>query len=226
MTRSTRQIALAALPLIALAAAGHAAPKREALATPPADAGATADPAPPSSIDSAKPPADATAPASTPVPTASAAVTDAAQSIAANVAASRDHTTLLAAVKAAGLDATLAGPGPFTVFAPTNEAFGRLAPGTVETLMKPENKATLVKLLGYHVVKGKLNAEELRAKIAAGGGTATLDTVAGQPLKATSDGAAIKLTDANGNVSFVQTADLAASNGIIHVVNGVVVPKL
>jgi len=135
-------------------------------------------------------------------------------------------STLVAAVKAADLVGTLSGPGPFTVFAPTNDAFGRLAPGMVDTLLKPENKASLTKVLTYHVVPGVITADDLRQRITAGGGTATLTTVEGDPITATMVGAVIALTDVNGNKSYVETADVRQSNGVVHVVNGVIVPKL
>src|SRR5687768_4152104 len=139
---------------------------------------------------------------------------------------SADHTTLVAAVKAAGLVETLSGSGPFTVFAPTNDAFGRLAPGTVDTLLKPENKATLTKVLTYHVVPGNMSGTQIMAAIKSGGGTATLTTVEGEPLKAMMEGTSIVLTDVNGNKSFVTQADVRQSNGVIHVVNGVLLPKM
>ncbi len=135
-------------------------------------------------------------------------------------------STLVSAVKAADLATTLSGPGPFTVFAPENEAFTRLAPGTLDTLLKPENKPTLTKVLTYHVVPGKVTLEQLRAQMKAGGGKATLTTVEGSPLTVTEEGAAIALVDASGNKSYVAQPDVMASNGVVHVVNGVVVPKL
>lgn len=135
-------------------------------------------------------------------------------------------STLVSAVKAADLATTLSGPGPFTVFAPENEAFTRLAPGTLDTLLKPENKPTLTKVLTYHVVPGKVTLEQLRAQMKAGGGKATLTTVEGSPLTVTEEGAAIALVDASGNKSYVAQPDMMASNGVVHVVNGVVVPKL
>lgn len=135
-------------------------------------------------------------------------------------------STLVSAVKAADLATTLSGPGPFTVFAPENEAFTRLAPGTLDTLLKPENKPTLTKVLTYHVVPGKVTLEQLRAQIKAGGGKTTLTTVEGSPLTVAEEGAAIALTDASGNKSYVAQPDVMASNGVVHVVNGVVVPKL
>ena len=148
------------------------------------------------------------------------------KTIVENASAASNLTTLVSAVKAAGLVQALSGPGPFTVFAPSNEAFGRLAPGTLDTLMKPANKATLVKLLTYHVVPGKVTLADLQAKVQAGGGTATLTTVEGQPLTVTNANNALTLTDVGGNKSYVETPDVLQSNGVVHVVNGVLVPKL
>ena len=146
--------------------------------------------------------------------------------IVANASKASNLTTLVKAVQAADLTATLSGPGPFTVFAPTNEAFQRLAPGTLDQLMKPEQKASLAKLLTYHVVAGKLDAEALKKQVEAGGGTATLTTVEGQPLKATLENGALVLTDVGGGKSYVTQYDVEQSNGIVHVVNGVLAPKL
>jgi len=148
------------------------------------------------------------------------------KTIVENAVNSADHTTLVAAVEAAGLVDTLNSAGPFTVFAPVNAAFDRLAPGTVESLMKPENKAALTKVLTYHVVPGTLLAADLASRIQAGGGTATLTTVEGEPLTLTMDGNAVKITDVHGNASFVTQADVRQSNGVIHVVNGVLLPTL
>nr|WP_174292726.1 fasciclin domain-containing protein [Sphingomonas bacterium] len=148
------------------------------------------------------------------------------KTIVENASAASNLTTLVSAVKAAGLVATLSGPGPFTVFAPTNDAFGRLAPGTLDTLLKPANKATLTKVLTYHVIAGKLTLADLQAKVQAGGGTATLTTVAGQPLTVTYANNVVTLTDPAGNKSYVETPDVLQSNGVVHVVNGVLVPKL
>ncbi len=142
-----------------------------------------------------------------------------------NAVNSKDHTTLVAAVKAAGLVDTLEGPGPFTVFAPTNEAFDMLPKGTVPTLLKPANKATLVKVLTYHVVAGTMDSKALMAAIAAGGGKAVLTTVAGVPLVATMAGPGmIMLTDAKGGTAMVTTADVYQSNGVIHVIDHVLLP--
>ncbi len=148
------------------------------------------------------------------------------RTIVQNASDAPNLTTLVAAVKAAGLVGTLSGPGPFTVFAPTNEAFSRLAPGTVDTLLKPENKASLTKVLTYHVVPGNVSAAQLQQMIAAGGGTASLTTVAGGALTARVENGAVTLTDQGGNKSYVETADVRQSNGVVHVVNGVLVPTL
>jgi len=137
---------------------------------------------------------------------------------------SKDHTTLVAAVKAAGLVDTLMSPGPFTVFAPVNKAFERLPAGTVESLLKPENKATLTSVLTYHVIAGKLSADDLKAKVQAGGGKATLTTVQGETLTVEQDGRRIAIIDAKGDKSFVTIPDVNQSNGVIHVVDTVLLP--
>jgi uncharacterized surface protein with fasciclin (FAS1) repeats len=141
-----------------------------------------------------------------------------------NAVNSRDHTTLVAAVKAAGLVDTLKGPGPFTVFAPTDAAFGKLPAGTVETLVKPENKATLTGILTYHVVAGRLDAKTLVKQVQDGGGRATLATVQGEPLVATLADGKLVLTDAKGGRSTVTIGDVFQSNGVIHVVDSVLLP--
>ncbi len=146
------------------------------------------------------------------------------KNIVENAVNSKDHTTLVAAVKAAGLVDTLEGPGPFTVFAPTNEAFDMLPQGTVATLLKPANKPTLVKILTYHVVPGKLDSAALAQMIQAGGGKAVLTTVEGEPLIATMQGNGIALTDTKGGVAMVTTADVYQSNGVIHVIDHVLMP--
>lgn len=142
-----------------------------------------------------------------------------------NAVNSKDHTTLVAAVKAAGLVDTLKGPGPFTVFAPTNAAFAALPAGTVDTLLKPENKGTLTSILTYHVVPGKMDAAALTKAIAAGGGKATLKTVAGGSLTAMSSGGKVMVMDEKGGSATVTTADVYQSNGVIHVVDKVLMPK-
>ena len=146
------------------------------------------------------------------------------KTIVENAVNSKDHTTLVAAVKAAGLVDTLSGPGPFTVFAPTNAAFAQLPPGTVETLVKPENKATLTKILTYHVVPGVYTAKELMAEVKKGGGEAQLKTAEGEPLVVTSKGKKVYVTDAKGNTATVTIANVMQSNGVIHVINGVLQP--
>jgi uncharacterized surface protein with fasciclin (FAS1) repeats len=142
-----------------------------------------------------------------------------------NAVNSKDHTTLVAAVKAAGLVETLKGAGPFTVFAPTNEAFAALPAGTVDTLLKPENKPTLTKILTYHVVAGKLDVAALNKLIADGHGTAKLATVSGGTLLATHNGSMIILTDEKGGMAHVTIADVYQSNGVINVVDKVLLPK-
>ena len=147
------------------------------------------------------------------------------KNIVQNAVNSKDHTTLVSAVKAAGLVGTLSGTGPFTVFAPTNEAFDKLPAGTVDNLVKPENKDTLTKVLTYHVVAGKMSSKDLMNAIKTGNGTATLTTVQGEKLTATSpDGKAIELKDEKGGVSKVTIADVFQSNGVIHVVDTVLMP--
>jgi uncharacterized surface protein with fasciclin (FAS1) repeats len=138
---------------------------------------------------------------------------------------SSDHTTLVAAVKAADLVTTLKGKGPFTVFAPTNEAFNKLPEGTVANLLKPENKAKLAKILTYHVVKGNLDAAAVMAAIKKGNGKVVLTTVSGGKLTALLDMGKVKLTDESGNSAYVTAADLKGSNGVVHVIDGVLLPK-
>jgi len=147
------------------------------------------------------------------------------KNIVENAVNSKDHTTLVAAVKAAGLVDTLEGPGPFTVFAPTNEAFAKLPAGTVDTLLKPENKDQLVKILTYHVVAGKVSSKELVKLIKSGGGKAMLKTVAGGTLTASLQGSKVVLTDEKGGTATVTIADVYQSNGIIHVVDAVLIPN-
>jgi uncharacterized surface protein with fasciclin (FAS1) repeats len=147
------------------------------------------------------------------------------KNIIQNAVNSKDHTTLVAAVKAAGLVETLEGPGPFTVFAPTNEAFAKLPPGTVENLLKPENKATLVKVLTYHVVPGRMTAAGLMKAVKAGEGMAKLKTVAGDDIIVKDDGPGkLAVTDAKGGVAHVTIANVLQSNGVIHVIDTVLLP--
>lgn len=147
------------------------------------------------------------------------------KNIVENAVNSKDHTTLVAAVKAAGLVDTLEGTGPFTVFAPTNEAFDKLPAGTVDTLLKPENKDQLKKVLTYHVVAGKVSAKDLEKQIKDGGGKAMLTTVEGGMLTATKKDGKIVLTDEKGGMSTVTIANVYQSNGVIHVVDSVLLPN-
>ena len=149
----------------------------------------------------------------------------ASKDIIDNAVNSKDHTTLVAAVKAAGLVDTLKSPGPFTVFAPTNTAFSALPAGTVDTLLKPENKGQLTKVLTYHVVPGKMDAATLVKQIDAGGGKAMLKTASGGTLTATASGKTVSVTDESGGTSKVTIADVNQSNGVIHVVDKVLLPK-
>ena len=149
----------------------------------------------------------------------------ASRDIIDNAVNSKDHTTLVAAVKAAGLVETLKGPGPFTVFAPTNAAFAALPAGTVDNLLKPENKAMLSGILTYHVVAGKMDAAALTRAIADGKGKVTLKTVAGGNLTATAMGGNVMVTDEKGGSAKVTIADVYQSNGVIHVVDKVLLPK-
>ena len=149
----------------------------------------------------------------------------ASKDIIDNAVNSKDHTTLVAAIKAAGLVETLKGPGPFTVFAPTNAAFAALPAGTVDTLLKPENKAMLSGILTYHVVPGKVDAAALTKMISDGNGSTTFKTVAGGMLTAKSAGGKVMITDEKGGTSTVTIADVYQSNGVIHVVDKVMLPK-
>lgn len=147
------------------------------------------------------------------------------KNIVENAVNSKDHTTLVAAVKAAGLVETLMTTGPFTVFAPTNEAFGMLPAGTVEALVMPENKSKLTGILTYHVVSGKLDADALKAKIKEGNGSAELTTVAGGKLWVMKKGSKLWLKDENGGMAKIKIKDVYQSNGVIHVIDHVVLPK-
>jgi uncharacterized surface protein with fasciclin (FAS1) repeats len=146
------------------------------------------------------------------------------KTVVENAIGSKDHTTLVAAVKAAGLVETLSGKGPFTVFAPTNAAFDKLPKGTVETLLKPENKSKLQAVLTYHVVTGNLDSKAVIAAIKAGKGSATLTTVQGGKLVGSLKGKNVILTDESGNVSTITAVDIKSSNGVIHVIDTVVLP--
>lgn len=153
-------------------------------------------------------------------------LTASAQKTVVDVAVgSKDHTTLVAAVKAAGLVSTLQSAGPFTVFAPTNEAFAKLPEGTVASLLKPENKATLTQILTYHVVAGKLDAAAVLKAIKEGKGKAVLTMVSGGKLTASLKAGKVILTDEKGGTAMVTATDLEAGNGVVHVIDSVVLPK-
>lgn len=175
----------------------------------------------------------ATAPVVTPPPVVSAApvpvdpsLIGSEATIAASIAATPGFHTLAGELRTAELNPLLAGPGPYTLFAPTDAAFTRLAPGIANDLLAPENRAALVALMRYHVVPGTVTTEQLTQRIQAGGGRTVLTTLGGQPLTATMTGNVITLTSATGNRSYVEAADVAQVNGVIHVVNGVLVPTL
>ena len=148
------------------------------------------------------------------------------KNIVENAVNSKDHTTLVAAVKAAGLVETLQGAGPFTVFAPTNEAFAALPAGTVEMLVKPENKDKLIKILTCHVIGAKAMGADVAAMAKADGGTHKVKTVGGCELSLKADGGKVTVTDENGNVANVTIADVEQSNGVIHVIDKVLLPKM
>ena len=158
-------------------------------------------------------------------PTVGGATMYPTKTIVENAANSPINKTLVAAVKAGGLVDTLNSPGPFTVFAPTDDAFAKLPAGTVDTLVKPENKDTLDNILTYHDVAGKISSRQLAKMIKEGGGKATLKTVQGEDLTATMSGGKIMLTDAKGGMSTITTADVFQSNGVIHVIDTVVMPN-
>ena len=147
------------------------------------------------------------------------------KNIVQNAVNSKDHTTLVAAVKAAGLVDTLMSPGPFTVFAPVNTAFEKLPKGTVATLLKPENKGTLTAVLTYHVVAGKLSADDLKTKVREGGGKASLKTVQGDTLTVMESGRRIEIVDVKGGKSYVTIPNVNQSDGVIHVVDTVLLPN-
>ena len=147
------------------------------------------------------------------------------KNIVQNASGAKNLTTLVAAVKAAGLVSTLEGAGPFTVFAPTNEAFAKLPSGTIPTLLKPENKPTLTKILTYHVVAGRYTAANLVALVKKGGGKATVKTVQGETLTVRPYGKSLAITDAKGGVSHVTIANVMQSNGVVHVIDTVLMPK-
>jgi uncharacterized surface protein with fasciclin (FAS1) repeats len=206
------------------------APAPTAPATKPAPSALPAAPAAQAPMTPAAPaapgaPAAPAAPAA-PNPTVGGAAMDATKPIPVNAAAAPNLSTLVKAVTAAGLVPTLSGPGPFTVFAPNDGAFARLAPGTVDTLMKPASKAQLVKVLTYHVVPGAITVAQLAEQAKASGGVVTLKTVEGEPLKITVGTNTVEIADVHGNKSYLETPDVHQANGIVHVVNGVLLPTL
>ena len=216
-----RSLPIATFAAVMLASCA-AVPTHVATSTPPpVYAAPVVAPAPPSAH------AMLTAAAATATnPAVGGAVMLGTRTIADNCASAPNLRTLTRALDAGGLRSTLAAPGPITVFAPTDQAFGRLSGEAVAELMEPANRPALAKVLSYHVVQGAITLDELRARIDAGGGTARLTTVEGAQLSATRDGAAVALTDANGQKSYVETPDVQQRNGIVHVVNGVLVPRL
>ncbi|WP_322965529.1 fasciclin domain-containing protein [Sphingomonas fuzhouensis] len=205
MTHNARRL-VAVLPLIALVGLGGCGRGRDQREVPavPSNAPVVAAPAAPRTDQPM-------------VPT---------RTILDNATATPSLSSLVAAIRAAGLATTLAGPGPYTLFAPSNEAFARLAPGVQEQLLQPANRDSLVKLLRFHMVPGVVGIADLQEKIAAGGGSATLMTVQGEPLTVSMTQSVITLTDSGGNKSYIEAGDLTQANGVIHIVNGVLVPKL
>lgn len=209
--KSTLPFAIAS----ALVLAACSAPEAPVAETAPAIDTAAADPMPADPM-----------PATSANPTVGGGAMNASDNIVANASAAPNLSTLVAAVKAAGLVETLQGAGPFTVFAPTDDAFAKLPAGAVDGLLKPEMKADLAGVLTYHVVAGNLDAAALLQQIEAGGGTATLTTVQGATLQAMSDGAGgVMLHDTKGGTARVTTADVRQSNGVVHVIDGVLMPK-
>ncbi|MET4898110.1 fasciclin domain-containing protein [Sphingomonadaceae bacterium jetA1] len=166
------------------------------------------------------------APIAAPTPMPTDQPMAASRTILDNIAGTQSLSTLLSAIRASGLATTLAGPGPYTLFAPSNAAFGRLAPGVLDQLLQPTNRDSLVRLLRFHMVSGVVTVADLQQKIAAGGGTATIMTVQGEPLTVSMTQSVITLTDSAGNRSYVEAGDMPQANGVIHMVNGVLVPKL
>nr|WP_240456613.1 fasciclin domain-containing protein [Sphingomonas yabuuchiae] len=146
------------------------------------------------------------------------------KTIVENASQSKDHTTLVAAVKAAGLVDTLSGPGSFTVFAPTNAAFAKLPTGTVDTLVQPENKDKLTSILTYHVIPGRITAKDIAAKAKANGGTATYTTVQGEPIMLKKAMGGWAIMDGKGDTGRITTADVMQSNGVVHVIDTVMMP--
>ena len=158
-------------------------------------------------------------------PIVGGAAMDPQRSIVQNMAASQDHTTLVSALRAAGLEGTLSAGGPYTLFAPTNDAFRRLPSGTIDTLMAPANRTLLAQLLNYHVVPGSKTRAQIAADIRAGGGTASYRTAQGEFIRVTMEGQALAVTDRHGNRTLVSTGDVIQANGVVHVLGGVLLPS-
>jgi uncharacterized surface protein with fasciclin (FAS1) repeats len=173
-------------------------------------------------VAEAPPPAQAAAPATNPI--VGGSPMHSTYNIVQNASASRDHSTLMTAVRAAGLAETLSGAGPYTLFAPSDDAFARLPQGTVETLMVPGNKALLARILNYHVVPGRKTRAQIAADARVGGGTASYRTAEGNMIRVAPQGNSILVTDIHGNRSNVTIPDVMQSNGIIHVLDGVLLP--
>ncbi len=196
------------------------AAEASALSTPPAEE------SPPAPTPSPSPDTELTSPKISAEPSTDLApVPGPDKTITQNVSASPAYSTLEAAVKAAGLETALAEPGPMTVFAPSDAGFNRLPPGTLATLLKPENKGVLAAILSHHVVRGKVTAADIASQIKAGKGTAKITTLAGQALTARMSGADVTLSDTNGNVVKVSKTDQPQSNGVIHEIDGILLPK-
>lgn len=193
--------------------------------------GACSKEAPPAPVSSAPaPPSELKTPITGPIPAeyeepmVGGALMSAGKDMMSNLARSADHTRLVAALQATGLSETLQGAGPFTLFAPTNAAFDQLPPGTLDSLMQPANREELLRILGYHVVEGRLDAEALQSLILAGNGSAMLKTVEGTGLKATVGNGKAMVVDANGGLAAVSTANVVQTNGVMHVVDKVLMP--
>jgi uncharacterized surface protein with fasciclin (FAS1) repeats len=216
-----KALTLRALPAVlgaTILTVGSAVAQDQGTRPPPSDMPSEAPPAP----DAPPPAGERTAPPNS--TNAHSAAKRSSANIVQIAEANAAFSTLVSAVKAADLAGPLSGPGPLTVFAPTNDAFGKLPAGTVDTLVKPENKAALTGLLTYHVVSGEVSAADIATQIQAGGGTASLTTMAGGTLTASMEGDAVVLTDAKGGKARVVVSDVKASNGIIHAIDGVVMP--
>jgi uncharacterized surface protein with fasciclin (FAS1) repeats len=161
----------------------------------------------------------------TPADDSPSRIRSAAKTIPQNLAGSVDFSTLTSAIKAAGLESTLAAPGPFTVFAPTNLGFSRLPPKALDAIMKPQNKSVLSSILSHHVVRGMVSSSDLMEKIRSGGGKTELTTLTGQKLTAKLDGPAVTISDENGNVTKLTQRDQPQANGLIHAIDGILLPK-